>query len=110
MCTKYGVVEGAKYCNEEDLVAMYLANTWESNLSITGSDGLPEIAMAGNVVRTHTSVRLSMRLPPAMDPTVAKERIEKILTTDVPYNAKVTLTPVGVGPGWSMKVLTPHLD
>jgi len=47
---------------------MYLANTWEANLSVTGADGLPPINMAGNVVRPSTSVRLSMRLPPTMDP------------------------------------------
>jgi len=110
MHNKYGVVEGAKYCNQDDLVAMYLANTWESNLSITGAGGLPDIAMAGNVVRASTSVRISMRLPPAMEPQAAKATIEKILTTDVPYNAKVTLTPVGAGSGWSMKVLSPALD
>jgi acetylornithine deacetylase/succinyl-diaminopimelate desuccinylase-like protein len=110
MHNKYGVVEGAGYCNQDNLVAMYLANTWESNLSITGADGLPAIQMAGNVVRASTSVRLSMRLPPAMDPQEAKAIIEKKLTTDVPYNAKVTLTPVGAGSGWCMKVLSPELD
>lgn len=110
MHNKYGVVEGAKYCNQDDLVAMYLANTWESNLSVTGADGLPAIQMAGNVVRASTSVRLSMRLPPAMNPQEAKAIIEKTLTTDVPYNAKVTLSAVGAGSGWCMKVLSPELD
>lgn len=110
MHNKYGVVEGAGYCHQDDLVRMYLANTWESNLSVTGADGLPAIQSAGNVVRASTSVRLSMRLPPAMNPGEAKAIIEKILTTDVPYNAKITLSPVGAGSGWSMKVLSPSLD
>jgi len=68
MCDQFAMVEGAKYCYNDDLVKMYLANTWEANLSVTGADGLPKISMAGNVVRPSTSVRLSMRLPPAMDP------------------------------------------
>lgn len=110
MYTKYGVQEGAKYCNQDDLVAMYLASNWEANLSITGADGLPPIQMAGNVVRASTSVRLSMRLPPTMDPTVARLAMEKKLTTDVPYGAKVTLASDHSGSGWCMKVLNPSLD
>ena len=47
---------------------MYLNNVWRPNLSITGIDGIPSISMAGNVLRSHTSVRLSMRLPPVADP------------------------------------------
>ena len=43
---------------------MYLENVWRANLSITGCDGLPPVSMAGNVVRSSTSVRLSMRLSP----------------------------------------------
>ena len=43
---------------------MYLENTWRPNLSITGVDGMPKIALAGNAVRPHTSLRLSMRLCP----------------------------------------------
>jgi hypothetical protein len=58
------MVEGAKYCYGDDYIKMYLANTWEANLAVTGADGLPKIAMAGNVVRPSTSVRLSMRLGP----------------------------------------------
>jgi len=68
ICTKYAVHEGAKYCHQEDLVKMYLANQWGANLSVTGADGLPPINMAGNAVRPSTGVRLSMRLPPTMDP------------------------------------------
>lgn len=68
---KYAVHEGAGYCNQNDLKAMYLDNQWGANLSVTGADGLPPIQMAGNVVRSSTSVRLSMRLPPSMDPSKA---------------------------------------
>ena len=47
---------------------MYLDNVWNPNMSITGAEGLPPIAMAGNVVRANTGARISMRLPPSMDP------------------------------------------
>jgi len=78
-------------------------------MSITGADGLPPIQMAGNVVRNKTGVRISMRLPPAMDPHVAQAIIEKKLTENVPYNAKITLGGGHAGAGWCMKDLTPEL-
>lgn len=36
--------------------------------------------------------------------------MEKLLTTDVPYNATVTLSSGHAGQGWCMKVLSPWLD
>ena len=105
---KYAVRPGVKYC-DEDLEKLYLKNTWEPNMSITGCDGLPDISAAGNVVRPKTSVRISMRLSPAMDPAKAQAIIEKKLTTDVPYNAKVTLKGGHSGCGWCIKDLSPEL-
>lgn len=110
MYDKYDVVDGAGYCNQQDLVKMYLDNNWNPNLSVTGADGLPPIAMAGNVVRNKTGVRLSMRLAPTADPKKCEEAIVKKLTTDVPYNAKVTLKPGHAGAGWCMKTFAPWLD
>jgi acetylornithine deacetylase/succinyl-diaminopimelate desuccinylase-like protein len=110
MCKKYSIVEGARYCSQDDLKEMYLNNQWRANLSITGADGLPPIAMAGNAVRASTSVRLSMRLPPNMDPAKAQAAMEKKLTEDVPYGAKVTLKTGHSGSGWCMSVLHPWLD
>ena len=111
ICNKYAIVEGGKYCQDEDnLKEMYLNNQWRANLSVTGADGLPPIQMAGNVVRSSTSLRLSMRLPPNMDPAKGQAAIEKALTTDVPYGAKVTLASGHTGSGWCMKDLHPWLD
>lgn len=89
---------------------MYLNNVWAPNMSITGADGLPPIAMAGNVVRSSTSARVSMRLPPAMDPKKAEAIIREKLSTDVPYNAKVTIAGGHAGSGWCMKELKPWLS
>jgi len=72
-------------------------------MSITGADGLPPVGMAGNAVRSSTSVRISMRLPPSMDPKKAYQIIESKLTTDVPYGAKVTVKGGMNGAGWCMK-------
>jgi len=109
ICEKYAIVEGGKYCSE-DLKEMYLNNNWRANMSITGADGLPPIAMAGNVVRASTGVRISMRLPPTLEPSKAQAALEKALTTDVPYGAKVTLKGGHAGSGWCMKELHPWLD
>ena len=67
MCKKYKMHEGVKYCSEDNLVEMYLNNTWRANLSVTGAGGLPDFSKAGNVVRPSTTFRLSCRLPPNMD-------------------------------------------
>jgi len=106
---KYKIVEGAEWMNMNDLEKLYLKGTWEANMSITGADGLPAIKSAGNVVRPKTSVRISMRLPPSMNPQTAQAIMEKKLTENVPYNAKVTLKGGHAGSGWCMKDLTPEL-
>jgi len=110
MYEKYGVADGVGYVNQDDLVKMYLGNNWQGNLSVTGAAGLPPIAMAGNAVRPSTSVRISMRLSPIMDPAKAEAIMKEKLTTNVPYNAKVTLNAGHAGSGWCMKVLSPDLD
>ena len=46
-----------------------------------------------------------MRVCPAMDANLAKEAMIKKLTTDVPYNAKVTIEGAHCGSGWAMKDL-----
>ncbi len=44
-----------------------LNRTWRPALSVTGADGFPAIADAGNVLRPRTSLKLSLRLPPPVD-------------------------------------------
>ena len=65
LCTKFPLVEGGQYAiHEGGLKEMYLDNVWRANLSVTGQDGLPAVGMAGNVVRSSTALRLSMRVSP----------------------------------------------
>jgi len=64
---KYKIVDGASWCNQTDPHKIYMQNTWEANMSITGAGNLPPIESAGNVVRNKTSVRISMRLPPTQN-------------------------------------------
>jgi len=105
--TKYSIHDGVKVLDEHDPVEIYLNRTWRPNMSITGADGLPAIESAGNVLRPKTSVRISMRVCPAFDAKKVEEIMRKKLTTDVPYNAKVTLHGGHSGNGFSMKELQP---
>ena len=107
MYEKYQIVEGTKWCSMDDLKNLYKRATWDANLSITGCGDLPPIEKAGNVIRPKTSVRLSCRLPPTCDPKAAHDALIKTLTTDVPYNAKVTIKGGHTGSGWCMKDLDP---
>ena len=50
-----------------DPVEALLNNTWRPALAVTGVDGMPPLADAGNVLRPQTSVKLSLRLPPTAD-------------------------------------------
>ncbi len=103
MHSKYDYHEGCKPMDSDNLPEMYLNNTWRANLSVTGASGLPDCSVAGNVVRASTSVKLSMRLPPSAKPAETEAKLIEILTTNVPYNAKVTVKGGHAGQGWCMK-------
>ena len=51
----------------DDRAEAVLNRTWRPALSVTGADGLPPIANAGNVLRPSTRLKLSLRLPPTID-------------------------------------------
>eukprot|EP01083_Nonionella_stella_P121305 364402_1 len=44
-------------------VSRILNRTWRQQLSITGMDGMPTVADAGNVLRQYTKVKQSIRIP-----------------------------------------------
>lgn len=106
---KFPLHDGVKAMEQDNLAELYLNGTWRCNLSVTGAKGLPDIEKAGNVVRPFTSLRLSMRLAPNMSAEKAKQIMVEKLTTDVPYNAKVTISNSLCGNGWCMKDLQGYL-
>ena len=110
MHSKYNYHEGCVPMDADNLAEMYLNNTWRANLSITGAAGLPDTSIAGNVVRAATSVKLSLRLPPSAKPADTEAKLIEKLTTDVPYNAKVTAKGGHSGSGWCMKEMAPWLN
>jgi acetylornithine deacetylase/succinyl-diaminopimelate desuccinylase-like protein len=75
-----------------DPVEALLDNTWRPALAVTGVDGIPALADAGNVLRPKTSVKLSLRLPPTADAARAGRRVKEVLEADPPYGARVTFS------------------
>ena len=54
-------------------------STWKPTLVVTGLEGLPSIENAGNVIHPMIKVKLSMRLPPTLDPNFASDKVIEIL-------------------------------
>lgn len=94
----------------DNLPEMYLNNTWRANMSITGAAGLPDTSIAGNVVRASTSVKVSLRLPPSAKPQETEAKLIEKLTSNPPYNAKITCTGGHAGQGWCMKGMDEWLN
>ncbi len=83
-----------------DTAELILNRTWRPALSIVGTDGVPNIANAGNVTLPSLSVKLSMRVPPTCDVKKASSALKEILETDPPFQAKVSYHAEDFGPGW----------
>ena len=79
---------------------LILNRTWRPALSITGADGIPSVANAGNVLRANTAVKLSLRLPPTVDADQAAAKLKTLLEQDPPYGARVSFTPDWSAGGW----------
>jgi acetylornithine deacetylase/succinyl-diaminopimelate desuccinylase-like protein len=83
-----------------DPAELILAHTWRPALAITGADGLPPIADAGNVLRPRTAVKVSLRIPPTLDARSAARGLQELFEADPPYGARVRFTPTTPSPGW----------
>jgi acetylornithine deacetylase/succinyl-diaminopimelate desuccinylase-like protein len=98
-----------------DPVEGLLNRTWRPTLSVTGVDGFPELASAGNVLRPYTAFKLSLRLPPMVNGHEASVRLKALLEDNAPYQARVTFQADGragaLGAnGWNAPELAPWLE
>jgi acetylornithine deacetylase/succinyl-diaminopimelate desuccinylase-like protein len=89
---------------------LILNRTWRPALSVTGADGLPPTAKAGNVLRPRTALKLSMRLPPTCDATIALAAMKRLLETDPPCGAKVHFETEPASAGWNAPETAPWLE
>jgi acetylornithine deacetylase/succinyl-diaminopimelate desuccinylase-like protein len=77
-----------------------LRRTWMPALSVTGMDGIPSVTKGGNVLLPFTTAKLSLRLPPPVDPELAAGAVVRALSVDPPEGAKVTVEVSSLSPGF----------
>jgi acetylornithine deacetylase/succinyl-diaminopimelate desuccinylase-like protein len=106
---KFPFVRGARPM-APDLGDLILNRTWRPALSITGAEGLPQPASAGNVLRPKTSLVLSLRLPPTLDAAEAAQKLKALLEADPPYGAKVSFEYGQAATGWHAPITAPWLE
>ena len=92
-----------------DPAELVLNRTWRPALSVTGVDGMPALESAGNVLRPHTAVKLSLRLPPTLDGKRAGELLQDVLLSDPPNGAHVELELEKASSGWNAPAQSPWL-
>ncbi len=106
---KFPIQKGVKPV-AKDPAELILNRTWRPGLAITGADGWPPLGNAGNVLRPFTKLKLSMRIPPRVDPKKATAAVKKALEKNPPYGAKVTFTPSTGSAGWDAPKMAPWLE
>ncbi len=89
---------------------MILNNCWRPSLATVGFGGAPDLANAGNTLRTETATKLVVRLPPTLEAEPAAEKFKALLETDPPNNAKVTFELDTPQTGWCAPETAPWLE
>jgi acetylornithine deacetylase/succinyl-diaminopimelate desuccinylase-like protein len=92
-----------------DLADLVLNRSWRPMLAVTGAEGLPAPANAGNVLRPKTALVLSLRLPPTVKADSAARQLQAILEADPPYGARVKFEYGQAATGWHAPPTAPWL-
>jgi acetylornithine deacetylase/succinyl-diaminopimelate desuccinylase-like protein len=106
--SKFPWVDGMQPVTD-DLAELVLNRTWRPQLAVTGIGGIPPLESAGNVLRPHTAVKLSLRVPPTLSGAKAGAFVKELLEADPPYGAKVSFELEKDGGGWNAPALSPWL-
>ena len=85
---------------DDRLDELVLNRTWRPALAVTGAEGLPLPANAGNVLRPKTSLALSLRIPPTVDGPRAAKHLKNILEAEPPCGARVSFEAGQAATGW----------
>ena len=102
-------VAGAGPAADADLAELLLRRTWRPALSVTGAEGFPTLAQAGNVLRTSTALKLSMRLPPRCAAEPAGLALKAALEANPPHGAHVSFELEKSAAGWDAPASAPWL-
>ena len=93
-----------------DRVQALINRTWIPTLSVTGAEGFPALADAGNVLRPYTAFKLSLRLPPLVDAAKAVQEMKTLLEDNAPYQARVTFQCHEGATGWNAPATAPWFE
>lgn len=93
-----------------DHLELLLNRTWRPALAITGQGGMPDLVQAGNVLRPHTAVKISLRIPPTLDAKDLDRKMRDLFEKNPPYGAKVTFEAEKGGAGWNAPKIAPWLE
>jgi len=85
-----------------------LNRTWRPALEVVGTDA-PDLR-AGNVLRGRAQAKLSIRIPPHVDPAVATKAVKETLESDPPAGATVRFEPEPGASGWEAPSMAPWLE
>jgi acetylornithine deacetylase/succinyl-diaminopimelate desuccinylase-like protein len=107
--SKFPLQAGVKPMTDNG-VELILNRTWRPGLAITGADGWPAIGNAGNVLRPFTRLKLSIRIPPRVDPAAAMAAVKQTLEKDPPYGAHVHFSEATTSAGWDAPEMVPWLE
>jgi acetylornithine deacetylase/succinyl-diaminopimelate desuccinylase-like protein len=106
--TKYPWQPGARPVST-DPTALLINRTWRAQLEITGAAGLPPLERAGNVLRSRTAVKTSLRIPPSLDPDVVGRQLQRLFETNPPMGANVSFVVEQSAVGWNAPAFAPWL-
>ena len=70
------------------------------SLSIIGADGIPSIQDAGNVLRTNTELKISIRTPPGIRAREVSSKVQSLLESNPPNGAHVEAKMTEVADGF----------
>lgn len=101
---------GGMQPTDTDPTECVLNRTWRPALSITGIDGVPSTSNAGSVLRPHTKLKLSLRLPPTVSAEAAGRVLTELFADDLPYDAQVVSDFSDTAGGWNAPALAPWLE
>ena len=108
--TKFPFVAGMTPVSD-DLTELVLNRTWRPQLAVTGIDGLPTPADAGNVLLPYTAAKLSLRLPPTLDADSGRRSAaQRCSRRTRPTARRSSSRSDRAPPGWNAPALAPWLE
>jgi acetylornithine deacetylase/succinyl-diaminopimelate desuccinylase-like protein len=86
--------------HNEGSAEILLDMNWRPAMSVIGANGMPPTQTAGNVLRTHTDLKLSFRIPPGVNSEIIDSILKERLESNPPYGSKVEYIPDAAADGF----------